>query len=198
MNLKLAKQKIKLLGLLLPLALFSFNGHAIGFHLEGFAAAGYGKIELDKETESPNMGSFSLGGTAGLKFIPLIYLGASIHYQNFGQFSDTNKAYGNRKGNRFSVNPTLGVNFLMFHFKYEYIMMGDYTLSKKTSDSKEVSYLDPTGHRLTAQVSVFPFIKAGAFFETIEFEKLKTGSTESTPTNKYSINHYGLVVSFIL
>lgn len=185
------------LGLLL--LLFSFNIFALGpFHLEGYGSFGYGTAEVDGEAKSPSMGVYEIGGTAGYNFIPLFYVGATAGFQNIIQFSDTSRSHGNRKGNRFIIAPTIGFNFLGFHAKYEYRMLGDYNLSKDNSAGQEVVYTSGAGHRLTGQYTIFPFLKLGAYIELNSFDKVEIGGSESSLNNDFKFNHYGLVVSFIL
>jgi len=182
---------------LVTLMLLSGQAWALGpLHLEAFGSAGYGKAKLANETDSPNMTVYHLGGTVGYNFFPMFYLGATAGFQSLSQLSDTNRAYGNRKGTRLDIAPTLGFSFLFIKLKYEYKMFGDYKLSKKTSTNQEVKYTSPRGHRLTLGIPLpLPLVDLGVYYETISFGKVEQGGTESTLTNKMKLEHYGLVAS---
>lgn len=182
--------------LVLALTCLSLNVHALGpFHLEPFVAGGIGTAEVDGESSSPDMFYYQLGGTAGYHFIPLFYVGASASMYAINQSSSTNADYGNRKGSRFDIAPTVGFKFMGIHAKYELKMFGNYKLSKKTSSGDELSYESPMGHRLSAQYSVFANLYAGLYYETISFDKEIQGSTERTLTNEMTLKNYGLVLS---
>lgn len=181
--------------LIVGLFLTVLCGQARAWHLEAFGSAGYGTAEITDEAKSPNMGVYQLGGTFGFDFVPMFYAGASASYQKIVQFSDTNQAYGNRKGARPDIAPTLGFSFLAFHLKYEYKLWGDYKLDKKTSTGQEVIYKSPSGHRLTFQFSLLPLVRIGVYAETIEFDKIEQGGAESNLAKPLDLTHYGVVVS---
>ncbi len=170
---------------------------AYALHLEVFGAAGYGKSKVETETKSPNIGAYQLGGTVGYDFFPLFYVGVTGGVESIIQFSDTTNSYGNRKGTRSDLSPTLGFVFLGLHAKYEYKLWGDYKLSKKNSTNQEITYKSPSGHRFSLQVPVFPMIKLGVYFETIQFDEIDQGGTESALTKPLTLSHYGLVMSVI-
>ncbi len=185
--------KIKLI-LILCLAFLSQNSFAAGpFHLDLHASAGYGKAEVENASESPSMVQYGVGTTLGWHFLPLLYAGISADYFMVTQLTKPNNSFGNRKGSRTNLaSPTIGLNAGNFHLKFDYQILGTYTLGKKTSGEQKVSYETPTGMRVYLGYKYAPTLEWGAFYETVSYKKEKVGDSESELTNKMKISQIGL------
>ncbi|MDB9787220.1 hypothetical protein OAB57_03865, partial [Bacteriovoracaceae bacterium] len=152
----------------------------------------------------PSVTMYELGGTAGYYFVPFFYAGLSGHTQKLEQQSTPNSTYGNRSSLKWAVLPTLGFTFEYFiniHIKYQFEILSQMTLDKKTSSNQEVTYKKAMGHRLTAQVGIpfVPYLYAGFFAELSEYEEEETGSTtlEISGNNSLEIMNFGVTVSAI-
>ncbi len=184
--------KLYKIAFLFCLALIAENSYALGpLHLDLRGTIGYGKSQVEGEPESPTTMQYGVGTTLGYKFLPF-YFGASADYSMVTQLTEPG-SFGNRKGKKMNLlSPTIGVRLIKFHLKFDYQILGTYTLDKKTTGGQEVSYEDPKGMRGYIGYRYSPLAEVGVFYETVSYGKEKVGSSETELTNKMKVNQMGL------
>lgn len=185
------------ISLIAALLLISANALALGpFYVDFHGSAGKATMEVKDEKKSPDGYQYGVGSTIGWKFA-FIYLGASADYYKVAQTTKPNDSFGNRGGTRTNLlSPTLGLALGNLRFKFDYQMMGDYKLEKKTNGGEAVSYEEPKGYRGYAGYRLGAFTEAGVFYETVDYAKEKIGSSKKKLDNKMNVSQFGLMFLF--
>jgi hypothetical protein len=191
--------KTKLITTLAFFALTISNAFALGpLYVDLHASAGYGKSAVSNEATSPKVVQYDVGTTLGLN-LAFLYIGATADYAMVNQLTEPNTTFGNRGGTKINLaSPTIGFRFPFIKMKFDYQLLGDYTLAKKSASNQTIKYKDPAGYRAYIGFPFYPLLDIGLFYESISYKTQQTGSTSTTLTNKLVLSQAGLmaVLSF--